>query len=360
MALKMPEQDDGKFSCLDVENKHKYYKSVFNKFDRDNSGDIELTELVETLKKNDNVPEHISRIVFQEADKNADGVLNKEEFEEMVQNKDFSEVFSGYVNTYMRYLLPRKKYQSPSSVPDGIYEENLFKCCPPALAMLTLSLLEFTFFIIDEMVAVNSNNQGPMSKIFTYNPHRRYEAWRFLTYMFVHAGYQHLVPNLVLQLFLGVPLEIVHRSKRILVVYFSGVIAGSLTSSIVNPRISLVGASAGVYALLTAHVGTIIMNWRDMDFPLCNLLVFVIIIALNIGMTIYNKYTLDTYENVAHSAHIGGAVAGLLVGIWILKNFTPTKKEMYIWWSALAVFIILLSIMVLMNIFWTKHFLPNA
>ena len=36
-----------------------------------------------------------------------------------------------------------------------------------------------------------------------YDPHRRREAWRFLTYMFLHGSHQHIVFNLIMQLFVG-------------------------------------------------------------------------------------------------------------------------------------------------------------
>jgi rhomboid-related protein 1/2/3 len=29
---------------------------------------------------------------------------------------------------------------------------------------------------------------GPISSALIYDPHKRHEAWRFLTYMFVHVG----------------------------------------------------------------------------------------------------------------------------------------------------------------------------
>lgn len=70
--------------------------------------------------------------------------------------------------------------------------------------------------------------------------------------------------NLLIQVFLGTVLELVHCWWRVALVYLSGVIAGSMGTSIANPNIYLAGASGGVYALITAHVATIIMNWREM------------------------------------------------------------------------------------------------
>jgi rhomboid-related protein 1/2/3 len=51
----------------------------------------------------------------------------------------------------------------------------------------------------------------------------------------------------------------VHRWWRVLIIYFAGVAAGSLGTSVVDPYTRLAGASGGVYAILLAHIATIIM-----------------------------------------------------------------------------------------------------
>lgn len=68
-----------------------------------------------------------------------------------------------------------------------------------------------------------------------------------------------MVVNVVVQILLGVPLEMVHGWWRVLTVYISGVVAGSLSTSITDPKVYLAGASGGVYAIITAHVASIIM-----------------------------------------------------------------------------------------------------
>lgn len=69
----------------------------------------------------------------------------------------------------------------------------------------------------------------------------------------------HLLVNLFVQILLGIPLEMVHHWWRVLLVYLFGVIAGSLATSISDPAIYLAGASGGVYAIMAAHVASIIM-----------------------------------------------------------------------------------------------------
>lgn len=46
-------------------------------------------------------------------------------------------------------------------------------------------------------------------------------------------------------------------SVRIAILYMAGVLFGALGASIVQPEKYLIGASAGVYALIFAHLGNL-------------------------------------------------------------------------------------------------------
>ena len=37
----------------------------------------------------------------------------------------------------------------------------------------------------------------------TYDPHKRREVWRFVTYMFLHSDKNHLIGNMLLQIPVG-------------------------------------------------------------------------------------------------------------------------------------------------------------
>ena len=43
----------------------------------------------------------------------------------------------------------------------------------------------------------------------------------------------------------------------------SGVLAGSLGTSLSDPATYLAGASGGVYALIAAHLATMALNWQE-------------------------------------------------------------------------------------------------
>ena len=96
---------------------------------------------------------------------------------------------------------------------------------------------------------------------------------------------------------LGVPLEMVHRWWRILLIYISGVVAGSLAVSITDPSVYLAGASGGVYSLITAHLANVIFNWDQMEFAWLRFLTFIIIAGVDIGVAVYYRY-VGTYTKV--------------------------------------------------------------
>lgn len=112
-----------------------------------------------------------------------------------------------------------------------------YSCKPPPLFLLAISLVEVGIFVWDVVELSNDGKSvgpdGParLNNPLIFWPSKKYEPWCFITYMFVHNGYSHIVGNLLVQLFLGIPLEMVHRWWRVMLIYLSGVIAGSLGKS---------------------------------------------------------------------------------------------------------------------------------
>lgn len=227
--------------------------------------------------------------------------------------------------------------------------------------MIVFSIVEIIFFVID---IIETNNQmgtstnGPMATLFIYNPQLRQEAWRFVTYMFVHIGFMHIVMNLMVQIFLGVALELVHCWWRVALVYLAGVLAGSMGTSIFSPRVFLAGASGGVYALITAHIATIIMNWGQMEYAIVQLFVFLVFCVTDLSVSIYNSI-YDPYDKVGYIAHASGALAGFLVGIGVLRNLRVRPWERKLWWCAVTIYFLLMGAGVLFHVFYPDHFYPK-
>lgn len=94
--------------------------------------------------------------------------------------------------------------------------------------------------------------------LFIFAPMKMNELWRFITYTFLHAGSIHLSLNVLIQIMISFPLETEQGHFRVFLVYFGGVLSGSLGASIFE-RFLMVGASAGVYSLLMSHIPHIVI-----------------------------------------------------------------------------------------------------
>ncbi|CAB0008603.1 unnamed protein product [Nesidiocoris tenuis] len=233
-----------------------------------------------------------------------------------IQSKEGSK-YGKYFQKYIHYTVAsRARYDTT----DGEYEDE-YSCSPPKLCMAIFSIIELITFIYDWVYYDGAPRYGSLGEILIYDPSRRKEAWRYVTYMFVHMGTAHLVVNLSVQILLGVPLEMVHGNWRVFCIYISGVLAGSLGTSISDPTVFLAGASGGVYALMTAHISTIIM--------------------------------------IGYVAHFAGAVTGLLVGINVLRNLRVKRWENYVWWASLVLFSCLMLSAITINVAFPSYFPPQ-
>jgi rhomboid-related protein 1/2/3 len=96
---------------------------------------------------------------------------------------------------------------------------------PPPLFLLVISVLEisvFVYYCVD-LGQISAIGPVPWKSPLIYDPCKRQEAWRFITYMLIHAGFVHMFFNVLVQLILGIPLEMVHKWWRVGIVYLSGV-----------------------------------------------------------------------------------------------------------------------------------------
>ncbi|KAJ3651117.1 hypothetical protein Zmor_017175 [Zophobas morio] len=217
---------------------------------------------------------------------------------------------------------------------------------PPKLGIIIIiSCIQLIFFLSDEIIKkVDSTNSttGPIAELFTYDPMKTYEFWRYLTYMFVHTGYAHLFENVVFQIIIGNFLEKNQGCWSVLVIYFAGVVAGSLGTSIINPTRSVMGGSGGGFSILTACIPAIVMNWKEKCLSKTQLAMLFSVIVLVVGFVMY--IIQDWFKETAHVAHFFGALAGFLVGILVLEDLTNTDTGKIIWYIALAVIVVLAGI----------------
>ncbi|XP_062565789.1 rhomboid-related protein 2 isoform X2 [Armigeres subalbatus] len=334
-------------------------RDIFDKYDRSKTGLLSIQELKRMInsRRCPDLPKGFVKNLMKNADQNNDGHLDFDEFYQLSREHHY--LFRDMCVRYCKLVCPSR---NPATVDetDGEYERSM-SLWPPPLTMIVFSLVEIIFFVVD---IIKTNNQmgtstnGPMATLFIYNPQLRQEAWRFQTYMFVHIGFMHIVMNLLVQIFLGVALELVHCWWRVALVYLAGVLAGSMGTSIFSPRVFLAGASGGVYALITAHIATIIMNWSQMEYAIVQLFVFLVFCVTDLSVSIYNSI-YDPYDKVGYIAHASGALAGFLVGIGVLRNLRVRPWERKLWWFAVTIYFLLMAAGLMFHIFYPAHFYPT-
>jgi len=144
------------------------------------------------------------------------------------------------------------------------------------------------------------------------------EYYRLITGGFVHAGLGHLLFNMITLYFFGPYLEITLGSGRFFLVYFgSELSAHGLTLWLQrnNPNYSAVGASGAISGIVFAfclfnpfsQIGLFFAIWIP-AWAFALGFVAVSIIAMQ-------KQKAGTVGGLAHEAHLGGALGGLLITI---------------------------------------------
>lgn len=279
-------------------------------------------------------------------DRDGRRVRREEEQPDGAREMGFHEKFHHHVS---RWMLPedmRDKYMERAN------------CCPPPIFIILISIVELAVFIYYAVWKPQKQwvtlDEGIWKSPLTYKPECRQEAWRFLSYMFVHAGVQHILGNLLMQLLLGIPLELVHKGFEVGMVYIGGVLAGSLASSIFDPFSALVGASGGVYALIGGYFMNAVVNFREM-LPLLGvfrILVIVIIVGGDFGFAFYRRFLGDEAGlKVSFVAHFGGIVAGMTIGYIFFSAYNQKLLHDPRFWLCIVAYIVFFLFAVFFNIF---------
>ncbi|MGE5314054.1 MAG: rhomboid family intramembrane serine protease [Acidobacteriota bacterium] len=135
--------------------------------------------------------------------------------------------------------------------------------------------------------------------------------WQLFTYMFIHAGFTHLLFNMLALWMFGMELENTMGSRRFLLFYILCGLGGGLANLLIAPLFTsvgpTVGASGAIYGVLLAF---------GMMFP--DRLIFIyffIPIKAKYFVILYMALefiSVGSMDGVAHFAHLGGALVGFI------------------------------------------------
>jgi membrane associated rhomboid family serine protease len=155
-------------------------------------------------------------------------------------------------------------------------------------------------------------------RYFAFTPAEAYlKPWTLVTYMFLHGGFLHVLINMLMLFFFGPPLESRWGGREFIKYYLICGVAGAVLSliTLITPlglggaTSPIVGASGAIFGVMLAYA----LNWPDAliwiyaIFP-----VKAKYVVMFLGIMTFIFAFRSQSDGIAHFAHLGGLVAGLL------------------------------------------------
>jgi rhomboid-like protein len=230
------------------------------------------------------------------------------------------------------------------------YRQSPFANLTPVVKnLLIINFICFIPFLLID----HSNPNGPVTTFlgaFYFNS-PFFKPWQPITYMFMHGGFEHIIFNMLALFMFGPILEYAIGPKRFLQLYFIAGIGAYLLQMIVQgfevhsmtgsflishpedintfyqygdhaQRLydlyhgPLVGASGAIFGVVVAFA----MLYPDMEMMILFFPVPIkakYLIPVYIIIELVSGFGQFSGDNVAHFAHIGGAIVGfIMIKLW--------------------------------------------
>lgn len=197
-----------------------------------------------------------------------------------------------------------------------------------ASAVTILLVVTIGIFVLQQVLNVSFPNIGGRENTFLGDwfafssiNFKELKVWTVISYAFLHSttSIMHILGNMLGLFFMGRIIEPLLGKQQFLLLYFSGALVGALSYLVFhfNGGITVVGASAAVFALISFFC------MLHPDRPITLLLFFILPVTVKPkwlfwGLLGYSIYALIFNEllgkppHVAHSAHLGGFLVGVL------------------------------------------------
>ena len=134
---------------------------------------------------------------------------------------------------------------------------------------------------------------------------------RCVTHVLGHAGWDHLLNNMMFILLLGPMIEERYGSKKtVLVILVTAVVTGIINMAFF-PRVMLLGASGVVFAFILLSSVTV---REDNTIPVTFILVALLYLGEQVYQGIFQK------DNISQMTHIAGGAVGSILGFILSKK----------------------------------------
>ena len=151
------------------------------------------------------------------------------------------------------------------------------------------------------------------------------QTYTLFTSMFVHGGFAHIIGNMIVFFFVGLPFEQRVGSKKFLIIYLVAGVCGTLTHSVLNlgTAIPLIGASGAIFGIMGAFAFSyprdeVVMPIGIGIMFLTKIKVLYAVLFFAIIETIV--VAVDVQDTTAHFAHLGGLISGFILAAILIRR----------------------------------------
>ena len=196
--------------------------------------------------------------------------------------------------------------------------------------IIIINIIVFAATWLGERI-LHSDVMGRLFALYPIQSHN-FHWWQFITYMYMHGGFWHILFNMYTLYIFGCVVENIIGTKKFITFYtICGVGAAALhllVQSLTNDFAPTVGASGSIYGVLIAFAILFPESKLTLLFPPVTLsakwmVIIFAIIELTTGLT-------GASANVAHFAHLGGMLIGWLLIMFWKKRGVLFDKERWI------------------------------
>jgi rhomboid protease GluP len=145
--------------------------------------------------------------------------------------------------------------------------------------------------------------------------------WRLFTSMFLHFGVIHLLFNMWALWDLGKVAERLYGNYVFLALYILAGLAGSIASVSWNNEVNSAGASGAIFGVLGALLAYMLDKRNDVP-----LTVMKKHRNAALGFIAYSLLYGFGHKGIDNAAHIGGLVAGMILGFALARPLDPARR----------------------------------
>lgn len=146
-----------------------------------------------------------------------------------------------------------------------------------------------------------------------------FQIYQFITHMFAHGGWMHILFNMYALWLFGAAMEKLWGAKKFLIFYFACGLAAAFAELYFLPPMGAIGASGAVMGVLGAYAFT----YPNVQFFIIPFPFPIKAKYLAMGYAAIDLFggVSSSSDGIAHFAHLGGLVMGILLALfWTKKN----------------------------------------